>query len=163
MVHWHLPDNEASKQQKYEALIPAIRSLTESEPDLIANLANVTAVLKEQFHWFWIGFYLVRQNELVLGPFQGTLACTRIAYGKGVCGKAWEWKRTVIVPDVEQFEGHIACSSLSRSEIVIPVFHDSHCVAVLDIDHTDLNAFDEVDAHYLEQLVRQIPINPVYA
>jgi L-methionine (R)-S-oxide reductase len=128
-----------TKQDQYESLLPQIRGLLEGENDLIANLANVCAALKEQFNWLWVGFYLVKENELVLGPFQGPVACTRIRKGKGVCGTSWEKKQTLIVPDVEAFPGHIACSSLSKSEIVVPVIRDNEVVAVLDVDSEELN------------------------
>jgi len=122
--------------------------------DLIANMANMAAMLHETFGFWWTGFYRVTGNELVLGPFQGPLACTRIPFGRGVCGSSWKERRTLVVPDVEQFPGHIACSSASRSEIVVPVFHNNEIIAVLDIDSTQLGTFDETDAQYLEQLVR---------
>jgi GAF domain-containing protein len=144
------------KTDQYQSLIPQIEALLQGEPDLIANLANITAALKEQFKWLWVGFYLVKDNELVLGPFQGPVACTRIALGKGVCGTAWQQQKTLIVPDVDAFPGHIACSSLSRSEIVVPVFYNEKVVAVLDVDSEDLNQFDEVDATYLEQIVKLV-------
>jgi L-methionine (R)-S-oxide reductase len=124
--------------------------------DLTANLANVSAALKETFQWWWIGFYLVKENELVLGPFQGPVACTRIASGKGVCGSSWVKKETIVVPDVEQFPGHIACSSASRSEIVVPVIKGDHVVAVLDADSEHLSFFDEVDKQFLEQLCQRL-------
>ncbi|HEY2581235.1 MAG TPA: GAF domain-containing protein, partial [Mucilaginibacter sp.] len=146
----------ADKTEQYKSLLPQIEALLNGEPDLIANLANIAAALKEQFKWFWVGFYLVKGNELVLGPFQGPVACTRIALGKGVCGAAWQQEKTLIVPDVDQFPGHIACSSLSRSEIVIPIFYDSKVVAVLDVDSEELNQFDEVDAKYLEQIIKLV-------
>jgi GAF domain-containing protein len=142
------------KAEQYQSLIPQIEALLTGEPDLIANLANVCAALKEQFKWFWVGFYLVKDDELVLGPFQGPVACTRIAMGKGVCGAAWQQQKTLVVPDVEAFPGHIACSSLSRSEIVVPVFSGENVVAVLDVDSEELDQFDETDAQYLEQLVK---------
>ena len=145
-----------TKQEQYEALIPQITGLLEGEPDLIANLANVAAALKEQFTWLWVGFYLVNNDELVLGPFQGPVACTRIKKGKGVCGSSWAQRKTLIVPDVEKFPGHIACSSASRSEIVIPVIRNSEVVAVLDVDSKELNEFDTVDQIYLEQIVSLI-------
>ena len=137
----------------YEALLPQVRAIVEGEPDLIANMANLSAVIREAFRHLWTGFYRVRENELVLGPFQGPLACTRIGFGKGVCGTAWKEKRTVIVPDVDQFPGHIACSSDSRSEIVVPGLMNGHVVLVLDIDSKLPNHFDETDAHYLEKMV----------
>ncbi len=147
---------QGTKQQQYESLIPQIRGLLEGEHDLVANLANVSAALKEQFGWFWVGFYIVKENELVLGPFQGPVACTRIKKGRGVCGTSWEKKQTVIVPDVEAFLGHIACSSLSKSEIVVPVIFNNEVVGVLDVDSERLNQFDEKDQYYLEQIVSLI-------
>jgi GAF domain-containing protein len=144
------------KKDRYQSLLPQIEALLRGEPDLVANLANIAAALKEQFNWLWTGFYMVKENELVLGPFQGPVACTRIALGKGVCGSAWQQRKTLIVPDVEEFPGHIACSSLSRSEIVVPVFCDEKVVAVLDADSENLNQFDEVDAVYLEQIVKLV-------
>ena len=142
-----------NKAEIYQSLIPQIKGLIDGEPDLIANLANIAAALKEQFGWFWVGFYLVKNDELVLGPFQGTVACTRIRKGRGVCGAAWQQARTLIVPDVEKFPGHIACSSISRSEIVIPVIRDNEVVAVLDVDSELLDLFDETDQQYLEEIV----------
>lgn len=142
------------KTEQYTTLIPQIESLLYGEPDLVANLANISAALKEQFKWFWVGFYMVKDNELVLGPFQGPVACTRIKLGKGVCGTAWQQAKTLIVPDVEAFPGHIACSSLSQSEIVVPVFHDGEVVGVLDVDSELLDQFDETDARFLEQVVK---------
>ncbi len=144
------------KASQYQALIPQIKALVEGEPDLIANLANITAALKEQFGWLWVGFYVVKNEELVLGPFQGPIACTRIRYGKGVCGTSWQQAATLIVPDVEKFPGHIACSSLSKSEIVVPVIRNQQVVAVLDIDSIDYNQFDETDKKYLEQTLELI-------
>ena len=146
-----------TKQEQYESLFPQIQGLLEGENDLIANLANVCAALKEQFHWFWVGFYLVKNNELVLGPFQGPVACTRIRKGKGVCGTSWEKKQTLIVPDVEAFPGHIACSSLSKSEIVVPVIRNNEVVAVLDVDSENLDQFDETDQDHLEKIIALIP------
>lgn len=142
-----------TKEEQYKALLPQINALLEGEPDLIANLANIAGALKEQFGWLWVGFYIVRDEELVLGPFQGPVACTRIRYGKGVCGSAWKNAVTLIVPDVEKFPGHIACSSLSKSEIVIPVIRDEKVKAVLDVDSTAFNEFDIVDQQYLEAIV----------
>ena len=148
-----------TKAEQYESLLPQIKGLLEGEPDLIANLANIAGALKEQFNWLWIGFYLVKsartsaEDELVLGPFQGPVACTRIRKGKGVCGTSWKNARTIIVPDVEKFPGHIACSSLSRSEIVVPVIRNSKVVGVLDVDSEALEYFDEVDRIYLEKIV----------
>ncbi len=142
-----------TKEEQYRSLIPQIKGLLEGEPDLIANLANVVAALKEQFHWLWVGFYLVKENELVLAPFQGPVACTRIQKGRGVCGTSWATGETLIVPDVEKFPGHIACSSLSKSEIVIPVFKDTDVIGVLDIDSELLNHLDETDKTYLEKII----------
>ncbi|WP_343704212.1 GAF domain-containing protein [Chitinophaga sp.] len=144
---------KGSKAEQYTALLPQIKALITGEPDQTANLANITAALKEQFGWLWVGFYLVKNNELVLAPFQGPVACTRIRYGKGVCGAAWQQAKTLIVPDVEKFPGHIACSSLSRSEIVVPIFKNGEVIGVLDVDSTELNTFDETDRQYLEEIV----------
>ena len=143
---------KGSKEEQYEALIPQIKALIVGEPDLIANLANIAAALKEQFDWLWVGFYLVKKDELVLGPFQGPVACTRIKKGKGVCGSSWLKMQTLIVPDVEQFPGHIACSSASKSEIVVPVVRENEVKAVLDVDSTSLNELDTTDQFYLEQI-----------
>jgi GAF domain-containing protein len=143
----------ADKKSRYETLIPQIKALTEDESDLIANLANVCAALKQTFDFFWVGFYLVKHEQLVLGPFQGPLACTRIDYGKGVCGTTWKEGKTIIVPDVEQYPGHIACSSASKSEIVVPGFSDDKVFLVLDVDSDKLEDFDGVDAWGLEQIV----------
>ena len=145
-----------TKKEQYEALIPQIKGLLEGESDLIANLANSVAALKEQFRWLWIGFYIVKENELVLGPFQGPVACTRIQKGKGVCGTSWIQEKTLIVPDVERFPGHIACSSLSKSEIVVPVIRNDSVVAVLDVDSEHLDNFDGTDQFYLEQIIQLI-------
>src|SRR5438045_3957275 len=147
-----------TKQEQYEALLPQIKGLLEGEPDLIANLANVAAALKEQFGWLWVGFYLVKEDELVLGPFQGPVACTRIRKGRGVCGTSWAKAETLIVPDVEKFPGHIACSSLSRSEIVLPLLSNGEVVGVFDIDSTDLATFDDTDKNYLQKIVAMIPL-----
>ncbi|MBH2005041.1 MAG: GAF domain-containing protein [Sphingobacteriia bacterium] len=144
---------KGSKAEQYEALIPQIKGLLEGETDLVANLANIAAALKEQFGWFWVGFYLVKQDQLVLGPFQGPVACTRIRKGRGVCGSSWASASTLIVPDVEQFPGHIACSSLSRSEIVVPLVKNGAVMGVLDVDSSEYNRFDETDQQYLEQVV----------
>ena len=141
-----------SKQTTYQSLLPQIRSLLSGESDLIANMANVSAALHEAFGFWWTGFYLVRGEQLVLGPFQGPIACTRIPFGRGVCGTAWQRRETVIVPDVHAFPGHIACSSLSQSEIVVPLIRDNQVIAVLDIDSRFLNTFDETDKKYLEQI-----------
>ena len=145
-----------TKEELYRSLIPQINALVETEIDAVANMANVCAALKEQFNFLWIGFYLVKGNELVLGPFQGPVACTRIARGKGVCGTSWAENRIVIVPDVDAFPGHIACSSLSRSEIVLPVVHQNRVIAVLDADSGQPAHFDETDAHYLNEIVKSI-------
>ena len=142
-----------TKSEQYETLIPQIKALLDGEPDLIANLANVCAALKEQFGWFWVGFYLVKKDELVLGPFQGPVACTRIKKGRGVCGASWLQAKTLMVPDVEKFPGHIACSSLSKSEIVLPLFLNNEVVGVLDVDSEYLDQFDETDKKYLEQII----------
>lgn len=157
---------QGTKEEQYQQLIPQIKALLEGEPDMVANLANISAALKEQFGWLWTGFYLVKPSsakafsekseELVLGPFQGPVACTRIRKGKGVCGTSWIEAKTLIVPDVEQFPGHIACSSLSKSEIVVPIIRNEKVVGVLDVDSSDLNAFDETDQRYLEQIIALI-------
>src|SRR5688500_16026316 len=136
---------KGTKEEQYQSVIPQIKALMEGEPDLVANLANVAAALKQQFGWLWVGFYLVKNGELVLGPFQGPIACTRIKKGRGVCGKSWEEAKALIVPDVEKFPGHIACSSLSKSEIVIPVMRNGEVVAVLDADSEHLSRFDSTD------------------
>lgn len=145
-----------TKAEQYEQLIPQISALIEHETELIANLANISAALKTQFHFLWVGFYLTREEELVLGPFQGPIACTRIQKGRGVCGTSWEKREAIIVPDVNQFPGHIACSSLSRSEIVIPIIRFGEVLGILDIDSEHLNHFDETDKKYLEEIVSQI-------
>jgi GAF domain-containing protein len=145
--------NKGTKEEQYISLLPQINALIEGEPDLVANLANITAALKEQFGWLWVGFYLVKKDELVLGPFQGPIACTRIQKGRGVCGDSWQQAATLIVPDVEKFPGHIACSSASRSEIVVPIIRHNEVLAVLDVDSEMLDAFDEVDKKYLEEIV----------
>jgi len=146
-----------SKAEQYTSLIPQIKGLLEGETDLVANLANVTGALKEQFGWFWVGFYLVKDDQLVLGPFQGPVACTRIRKGKGVCGSSWAEARTLVVPDVEKFPGHIACSSLSRSEIVVPIIRNGEVLGVLDVDSSELDEFDIIDQQYLEQIISLIP------
>lgn len=143
---------EGSKEERYASLLPQIKSLVEGEKDLIANLANIAAALKEAFGFFWVGFYLVKDGELVLAPFQGPIACTRIKYGRGVCGTAWKEKNTLVVPDVEAFPGHIACSSLSRSEIVVPFRKDGEIAGVLDIDSEEPGTFDDTDKKFLEAL-----------
>ncbi|MBV6640503.1 MAG: GAF domain-containing protein [Cyclobacteriaceae bacterium] len=142
-----------SREEQYKSLVPQIKALIADEPDLIANLANISAALKTGLDFYWIGFYLVKNNELVLGPFQGPIACTRIGKGKGVCGSVWEKEQTFIVPDVDQFPGHIACSSASRSEIVIPLMNNGEVMGVLDIDSDKLNDFSEVDEQYLKQIL----------
>lgn len=149
----HLSISQGTKEEKYAELFPQIKSLIESENDSIATMANVSAMIHATFGFWWTGFYRVIDNMLVLGPFQGPLACTRIKYGKGVCGTAWKEAKTQVVPDVDLFPGHIACSSASRSEIVVPVIHDGEVVAVLDIDSAELNTYDEVDAKWLEKIV----------
>jgi L-methionine (R)-S-oxide reductase len=150
---------KGSKEEEYRSLLPQIKSVIEAESDVIANLANVCACLKEQFGWLWVGFYLVKDNELVLGPFQGPLACTRITKGKGVCGTSWAVKKTIIVPDVNAFPGHIACSSLSVSEIVVPLIREGEVVAVLDADSELYGHFDEIDQKYLEELAATIVLS----
>ncbi|MBK6265193.1 GAF domain-containing protein [Marivirga sp. S37H4] len=148
-----LIDHSASKEEKYNALIPQIKALVEGEEDTIANLANISAALKEAMNFFWVGFYMVKGDELVLGPFQGPIACTRIKKGKGVCGTVWAEGKTIVVPDVDAFPGHIACSSASRSEIVLPAFKNGEVALVLDIDSSELNTFDSIDQIYLEDLM----------
>jgi GAF domain-containing protein len=148
--------SEGNKDDQYRSLLPQISALTEGENDLTANLANIAAALKDQFNWWWVGFYLVKNDELVVGPFQGPVACTRIQKGRGVCGNSWLEARTLIVPDVEAFPGHIACSSLSKSEIVVPVIRAGKVVAVLDADSELPAHFDETDKKYLEELVGNI-------
>ena len=150
--------SKGTKEEQYLAILPQIKALLEGEPDLIANLANTTGALKEQFGWLWIGFYLVKNDELVLGPFQGPVACTRIRKGKGVCGSSWANASTLIVDDVEKFPGHIACSSLSRSEIVVPLFKNDVVAGVLDVDSEQLADFDETDKKYLEEIVKLIDL-----
>lgn len=141
-----------SKAEKYSELLPQIKALIAGETNAVANMANIVAALKTTFNFFWVGFYVVEHQTLVLAPFQGPIACTRIAFGKGVCGKVWESKQALIVPNVDLFEGHIACSSDSKSEIVIPIFKGNEVVAVLDVDSDQLNDFDETDEKYLTQL-----------
>jgi L-methionine (R)-S-oxide reductase len=143
---------EGTREEQYLDLIPQIAALVDGEPDLIANLANICAALKQQFDWLWIGFYIVKQDQLVLGPFQGPIACTRIRRGKGVCGVAWEQMKTIIVQDVDKFPGHITCSSQSKSEIVIPLIRQNEVVAVLDIDHSVYSAFDKTDELFLSEI-----------
>jgi L-methionine (R)-S-oxide reductase len=146
----------SNKEENYKNLLPQIEALVLSEKDLIANLANISAALKSAFNWWWVGFYLVKQNELLLGPFQGPVACTRIGIGRGVCGSAWQQSQTIIVADVEKFPGHIACSSASKSEIVIPIIINQQVIGVLDVDSELLNNFDATDQLYLEKLIRNI-------
>ena len=145
-----------NKAEQYQSLIPQIKGLLEGENDLVANMANTVAALKEQFGWFWVGFYMVKGDELVLAPFQGPVACTRIKKGRGVCGSSWAEAKTLIVPDVEKFPGHIACSSLSKSEIVVPVIRNNEVVAVLDVDSSEYDQFDITDQRYLEEIVSLI-------
>ncbi len=149
---------QGTKTQQYSQLFPQIQGLLEGETDIIANLGNVAAALKEQFGWLWVGFYQVKGNELVLGPFQGPVACTRIAKGRGVCGTAWKEGKTFIVPDVEQFPGHIACSSLSKSEIVIPLIKDGQVWGVFDADSSAINQFDETDQEWLERIISHLKL-----
>ncbi|MBL7767646.1 MAG: GAF domain-containing protein [Flavipsychrobacter sp.] len=144
---------EGNKEEQYQSLIPQIKGLLEGETDEIANLANIAAALKEQFGWLWVGFYMVKDGQLVLGPFQGPVACTRIQLGRGVCGTSWKEARTLIVPDVEKFPGHIACSSLSKSEIVVPLFRNGEVIGVLDVDSSELDQFNETDRRFLEEIV----------
>ncbi len=144
------------KEERYQTLLPQIESLVTGESDMVANLSNIAAALKQTFNFFWVGFYLVKENELVLGPFQGPIACTRIGLGKGVCGVSWKERRTILVPNVDEFPGHIACSSDSKSEIVLPAFKNDEVILVLDVDSDQLNDFDETDAHYLGQLMKVI-------
>ncbi len=147
-----------TKIEQYESIISQIKGLSQGETDLIANLANITAALKEQFGWLWVGFYLVKNQELLLAPFQGPVACTRIKKGRGVCGTAWVQAKTLIVADVEKFPGHIACSGLSKSELAVPIIRNGEVIGVLDVDSESLNFFDENDKHYLEQIAELIPI-----
>lgn len=149
-------DDILTKEDKYISLCPQIYALIDGEPDLIANLANVAAALKEAFDFFWVGFYIVQNDQLVLGPFQGPIACTRIGYGKGVCGTSWKERKTIIVDDVNNFPGHIACSSLSQSEIVVPIIKNNQVVAILDVDSQYLSHFDEIDQKYLSELVEKL-------
>jgi L-methionine (R)-S-oxide reductase len=145
-----------TKAEKYASLLPQLEALIGDEKDLVANLANIAAALKSSFAFFWVGFYWVKNDELVLGPFQGSVACTRIAFGRGVCGKAWEEQKPLLVPDVDAFPGHIACSSLSRSEIVVPIIRDGKVVGVLDVDSDELDDFDSVDRENLEKICQWI-------
>ncbi|MFD2903195.1 GAF domain-containing protein [Sphingobacterium anhuiense] len=144
---------KGTKEEQYIALLPQIKGLITGETNQIANLANIAAALKEQFNFFWVGFYLIEGEQLVLAPFQGPVACTRIQYGRGVCGTCWKENRTIIVPNVDEFPGHIACSSLSKSEIVIPVYKGNNIIGILDVDSSELNDFDAVDEQYLTEIV----------
>ncbi|QCK16985.1 GAF domain-containing protein [Mangrovivirga cuniculi] len=153
-----IPD-QATKEDIYQSIKPQIQALISGETDKVANQANVAAALKEAFDFFWVGFYMVKEDELVLGPFQGPIACTRIKRGKGVCGKAWDQAETMLVPDVDAFPGHIACSSASKSEIVVPVIAEGRVKGVLDIDSKEINDFDEVDRKHLEELMQLIAEN----
>ena len=147
----------STKEEKYKQLLPQIKALLRGEDDTVANMANVCAALKYGLNFFWVGFYLVKNNQLVLGPFQGPVACTRINNGKGVCGTAWQKAQTLIVPNVDEFEGHIACSSLTKSEIVIPIFDKNNTViGVLDVDSDELNSFDAIDEKYLKEVLNLI-------
>ena len=148
-----------SKEEKYKLLLPDFKAYISNEHEEVSVLANSSAILKEAFDFFWVGFYIVRGDRLVLGPFQGTAACYRISKGSGVCGTSWSEKRTLVVPDVEKFPGHIACSSLSRSEIVVPIMANGEVRAVLDIDSKEYNTFDEIDQKYLEQICEMISAN----
>ena len=148
--------SSTSKEARYETLLPQIEALISGERDLIANLSNICAALKQTMNFFWVGFYLVKDDQLVLGPFQGPIACTRINYGKGVCGTSWKEKRAILVPDVEAFPGHIACSSASKSEIVLPAFNNGSVALVLDVDSDKLNDFDSIDERELTKLMRVI-------
>ena len=150
---------DGTKTEKYRTLLPQIKSLIANEFDLIANMANICAALKQTFNFFWTGFYVVKNGTLVLGPFQGPIACTRIAYGKGVCGSAWEKRQTIIVPDVNLFPGHIACNENSKSEIVVPIIHKNEIIGVLDIDSNYLNCFDHIDAEFLEAIIKELCSN----
>lgn len=148
----NLTISNGSKEDKYRELLPQVKALIEAETDAVANMANVVAVIKETFDFLWVGFYRVKGKQLVLGPFQGPLACTRIEFGRGVCGYAWDKGEIILVPDVEKFPGHIACSSKSKSEIVVPIFKEGKVVGVLDIDSDQLDSFDETDAEWLEKI-----------
>ena len=147
---------QGDREEQYKSLVPQIKALLTGETDLIANLANISAALKEQFNFFWVGFYLIKDNELVLGPFQGPVACTRIGHGRGVCGAAWAKEETLIVANVDEFPGHIACSSLSRSEIVLPFYIDNKLAGVLDVDSESLNDFSQIDEKYLQEILALI-------
>lgn len=150
---------EGTKEEKYESLLPQISAIISGEADMIANMANISSALKEQFNWWWVGFYIVRRDQLVLGPFQGPIACTRIASGRGVCGTAWLEDSVTIVEDVNQFPGHIACSSASKSEIVLPLHFNGKVIGVLDADSEHLSHFDTTDQQYLEKLIKALEQN----
>ncbi len=156
MAEHLLVDASQSKAERYQSLIPQIEALVAGESDVTANLANITAALRQSMNFFWVGFYIVKNNELVLGPFQGPIACTRIAFGKGVCGACWKEKKVMLVPNVEEFPGHIACSSDSKSEIVLPAFKNNEVALVLDVDSDQLNDFDAIDEKYLQQVMKLI-------
>jgi L-methionine (R)-S-oxide reductase len=149
-------DTAASKETRYQSLVPQIEALISGESDAVANLANIAAALRQTFNFFWVGFYIIKNNELVLGPFQGPIACTRIAFGKGVCGASWKEKKVMLVPNVDEFPGHIACSSDSKSEIVLPAFKDQEVALVLDVDSDKLNDFDATDEKYLLQVMKLV-------
>lgn len=151
----HVPSSKP-RQDQYQILLPQIKALIDTESDMVANMANLSAVLKQTFNFFWVGFYIVRGEELVLGPFQGTIACTRIKFGKGVCGTAWKEKQVIIVPNVHDFPGHIACDAASQSEIVLPLFYNNEVIAVLDIDSEYINHFDEIDKINLQQVMEML-------
>lgn len=144
---------KGTKEEQYTALLPQIKALITGETDTVANMGNITAALKEQFNWLWVGFYIIKEGELVLGPFQGPIACTRIQKGRGVCGSSWLQEKTLIVPDVTKFPGHIFCSSASASEIVVPIIRNNKVLGVLDVDDTELDMFDNVDQKFLEEIV----------
>lgn len=151
-----IPGEITGKSERYEVLLPQLHALVQGEPDFIANVSNLMAALKEVMHFLWIGIYMVKDNELVLGPFQGPVACTRITFGKGVCGTAWKEKRNIVVEDVETFPGHIACSSLSRSEIVLPAMKNNEVFLVLDVDSEQIGSFDSTDEKYLGEVIKII-------
>lgn len=151
-----LISSSEKKSDRYESLIPQVEALVGGEPDLVANLSNIAAALKQTFNFFWVGFYLVKGNELVLGPFQGPIACTRIGFGKGVCGASWKERKAIVVPNVDEFPGHIACSSDSKSEIVLPAFKNDQVYLILDVDSDKLSDFDDTDAVYLGRVMKII-------
>jgi GAF domain-containing protein len=154
--------HKGTKEEQYGALLPQVKALLEGENDLIANMANIAAALKEQFNWLWVGFYIVKKDELVLGPFQGPVACTRIAKGRGVCGSAWASGSVIIVPDVEKFPGHIACSSLSKSEIVLPLIKNNEVWAILDGDSENENFFDDTDKQFLQEIIKLVNTDDIH-